>query len=46
VSEAKSGIGKYFAFYNARRSHTALDRKAPDHIYFKSAEPPPLAKAA
>lgn len=46
VSEAKAGIGKYFAFYNARRSHTALDRQTPDHIYFKSLEPLPLAKAA
>jgi putative transposase len=46
VSEAKSGIGRYFAFYNTRRSHTALDRKSPDHIYFKSLEPLPLAKAA
>jgi len=46
VPEAKAGIGRYFAFYNARRSHTALDRHAPDHIYFKSIEPLPLAKAA
>jgi putative transposase len=46
VAEAKAGIGKYFAFYNARRSHTALDRQTPDHVYFKSIEPLPLAKAA
>ncbi len=46
VSEAKAGIGRYFAFYNTRRSHTALDRNTPDHIYFKSLEPLPLAKAA
>lgn len=46
VAEARSGIGKYFAFYNARRSHTALDRQTPDHIYFKSNEPLPLARAA
>jgi len=46
VSEAKAGIGKYFAFCNTRRSHTALDRQTPDHIYFKSLEPLPLAKAA
>ena len=46
VAEAKAGIGKYFAFYNARRSHTALDRQTPDHFYFKSIEPLPLAKAA
>jgi putative transposase len=46
VAEAKAGIGKYFAFYNTRRSHTALDRQTPDHVYFKSIEPLPLAMAA
>jgi putative transposase len=46
VTEAKAGIGRYFAFYNTRRSHTALDRQTPDHVYFKSIEPLPLAKAA
>ncbi len=46
VSEAKAGIAKYFAFYNTRRPHTALDRKTPDHVYFKSIEPLPLAQAA
>jgi len=46
VSEAQAGIARYFAFYNARRSHTALDRRTPDLVYFKSSEPRPLAKAA
>ena len=46
VAEARAGIGRYLAFYNARRSHTALDRKTPDHVYFKSIEPLPLAMAA
>jgi putative transposase len=46
VSAAKAGIGKYFAFYNARRSHTALERKTPDNVYFKSITPLPLAAAA
>lgn len=46
VAEAHAGIGKYFSFYNARRSHTALDRQTPDHIYFRSIEPLPLAKVA
>lgn len=46
VSEAKSGIGRYFAFYNTRRSHSALDRQTPDRVYFKSLEPLPLAMAA
>jgi putative transposase len=38
ISAAKAGIGKYFTFYNSRRTHTALDRKTPDHAYFKSLE--------
>jgi putative transposase len=42
-AEAKSGIGKYFSFYNSRRPHTALDRQTPDHVYFDSQ---PLAAAA
>ena len=46
VSEARAGIARYFAFYNTRRPHTALDRKTPDHVYFKSIEPLPLALAA
>jgi putative transposase len=46
VAEAKVGIGKYFAFYNTRRTHSALDRQTPDHVYFSSLEPLPLAKAA
>lgn len=46
VAEARAGIGKYFAFYNAQRSHAALDRRTPDHIYFKSLTPLPLAMAA
>jgi putative transposase len=43
VAAAKAGIGNYFAFYNARRPHTALDRNTPDIIYFDSQ---PLAVAA
>jgi putative transposase len=46
VSAAKAGIGRYFAFYNTRRPHTALDRQTPDHVYFKSLEPLLLAAAA
>ena len=34
VSEAKSGLEKYFTFYNQRRPHTALDDKTPDEFYF------------
>jgi putative transposase len=43
VAAAKAGIGNYFAFYNGRRPHTALDRNTPDNVYFESQ---PLAMAA
>ncbi len=43
VADAKSGIGKYFLFYNGRRPHTALDGATPDTVYFDSQ---PLAAAA
>jgi putative transposase len=46
VPAAKAGIGRYFVFYNSRRTHTALDRKTPDHVYFKTFESLPLAAAA
>ena len=36
VAAAKSGIGKYFSFYNSQRPHTALDRQTPDTVYFDS----------
>jgi hypothetical protein len=32
VAAAKAGIGRYFAFYNAERPHTALDRNTPDKV--------------
>ena len=43
VAAAKAGIGNYFAFYNGRRPHTALDGNTPDNVYFESQ---PLAVAA
>jgi putative transposase len=43
VSHARSALGRYFAFYNAQRPHSALERKTPDQVYFKSL---PLPKAA
>jgi putative transposase len=46
VSAARGGISKCFAFYNAQRPHTALDRKPPDHVYFKAFPALPLAAAA
>lgn len=44
VSEAKASLGRYIAFYNARRPHSSLDGRTPDHVYFTSL--PPLAAAA
>jgi len=43
VAAAKTGIGKYFLFYNGQRPHTSLDRMTPDQVYFDSQ---PLAAAA
>jgi len=43
VSAARSGLARYFQFYNTRRPHTALDRRTPDEVYFNSL---PLAQAA
>ncbi len=34
VPEARASIAGYFAFYNARRPHSALDRRTPDEAYF------------
>ena len=31
------GLTRYFDFYNARRRHTALDRRTPDAVYFDEA---------
>ena len=43
VSAARAGLSRYFAFYNTRRPHTALDRRPPDAVYFESL---PTAQAA
>ncbi len=42
VSHARTSIGRYLNFYNARRPHSSLGRKTPDHAYFKQ----PLLAAA
>ena len=34
VSEARSSIGRYLDFYNARRPHSSLDGATPDQAYF------------
>jgi putative transposase len=44
VSAARSGIGRYLAFYNSRRPHRALDGSMPDAFYF--AHLPALEQAA
>lgn len=43
VSAARSGLTRYFQFYNTRRPHSALDRRTPDEVYFDSL---PIAQAA
>jgi putative transposase len=43
VGEARQSIGRYLDFYNAKRPHTALDRRTPDQVYF---DPLPLRTAA
>ena len=42
VPEARAGIGRYMAFYNALRPHSALGGHTPDQIYFDQ----PLLAAA
>ena len=34
VGQARTSIGRYLAFYNGRRPHSALDRQTPDHACF------------
>ena len=36
VSDARTGLNKYFRFYNSRRPHSSLDGQTPDQVYFKS----------
>jgi putative transposase len=33
-TEARTALSRYFSFYNARRSHQALDYRTPDEVYF------------
>ena len=35
--QLRAGLGSYFAFYNTRRRHSALDRRTPDAVYFDQA---------
>ena len=41
VSDARSPLGRFIAFYNSRRPHSSLDRQPPDLAYFNRL--PPLA---
>src|SRR6202050_5521330 len=34
VSEARTSLADYLAFYNQRRPHSSLDRRTPDEAYF------------
>jgi putative transposase len=43
VSEARTSIGRYLEFYNARRPHSSLGANTPDQAYFDKL---PLAMAA
>lgn len=38
-AELRAGLTHYFAFYNARRRHSALDRRTPDAVYFNQVSP-------
>jgi putative transposase len=35
-TEARTSLAKYFSFYNARRSHQALEYRTPDEVYFEA----------
>ena len=37
IAEAKASLARYFEFYNSKRRHQALDRRAPDAVYYQSA---------
>ena len=43
VSAVKAGLGRYFQFYNTRRSHSSLERQTPDQVYFNRLPAPRAA---
>jgi putative transposase len=43
VSQARASIGRYLAFYNRRRPHSALDRMTPAEYYFNRLPRPEAA---
>ncbi len=44
VSEARSGLDRYLAFYNRCRPHSSLGGRTPDQVYFN--QPQPIQAAA
>jgi putative transposase len=34
VSAVRTGLNKYFSFYNSRRPHSSLDGQTPDQVYY------------
>jgi len=36
VSDVRTGLTRYFTFFNQRRPHEALTRCTPDQVYFKA----------
>ena len=43
VSEARSGLGRYFEFYNSGRPHSSLASMTPDQFYTKALPTPAAA---
>jgi putative transposase len=43
VAEARASLARYFAFYNTRRPHQALDGRTPDQAYFTPQQLPAAA---
>ena len=43
VSEARTGIGRYFGFYNAIRPHSSLGGMTPDEFYNRPLPAPAAA---
>ena len=43
VSDARTGLERYFQFYNVRRPHSSLDGRTPDQVYFHSLPQPRAA---
>lgn len=40
VSDAREGLGKFFAFYNTERFHQSLDYKTPAQVYWQGSRTP------